>query len=476
MTAKISRFGVFILLGFFSVLLVSRFYNLDKTARFIWDESSDLVHMQQIYKDRNLTLIGPISEDGSKVFGSLSYYMLLPFAILWNFDPLSTALGAAFWGVLTIILIGYLTYLLNKKILLLTIPLYILWFPLVETGRWAWNPNLIPFWIALALIVYLKKIRYSNFITGLFMGLAIHLHYVSVFATSAFGLVILVDSIRKKGLNNFFAYSAGAIAAIFPFIAFDLTHPPGLFLSRILYFNNLSDLSGGGNFFVKFIQVFDETFYYFTQSLLSKNLLIVTFLTLAIVDVRKRSESLKHLAVFGLQLIGVSLIASFFPHYILPALIFFIAYLIFPRKGKGKMLSLMALLIILISSIFSFPVQIEKVTWETNIASTRYIAKTIQNQIETSDMKNVNVAVLASDDPNTYGRRYRDLLLLNDIQLKTKGEYEISDSLFVITTSSLDIVRNDPAYEIKTFKDGPLIKEWGVPGSPWKIFLLSKPT
>ena len=95
---------------FFLILIFSRTFNLGKTARFIWDESSDLVSIHEIYVEHKITLIGPISEDGSKVFGSLTYYMLLPFAVIGKFDPASTAYGAAFWGILTASLLLFLSY------------------------------------------------------------------------------------------------------------------------------------------------------------------------------------------------------------------------------------------------------------------------------------------------------------------------------------------------------------------------------
>jgi hypothetical protein len=141
----------------------------------------------------------------------------------------------------------------------------------------------------------------------------------------------------------------------------------------------------------------------------------------------------------------------------------------------SKVISYLTVVVIIISSFISFPKQMTNVSWDTNTAATRYISETISERIEENEMKNVNIVVLASEDPNIYGRRYRDLLLLKNINLKTKGEYETSDSLFVITTSSLGVVRGDPAYEIKFFKDGPLVDEWEVPESPWKVYLLSRP-
>src|SRR3989339_1082519 len=116
----------FLTVGLFIILLIfTRFFNLEKTARFIWDESSDLVNIRRIYIQKDITLIGPISEDGNKVFGSLTYYMLIPFAVIGNFDPASTAYGAAFWGVITGILFLIISYKLNKKSEVLTLLLII---------------------------------------------------------------------------------------------------------------------------------------------------------------------------------------------------------------------------------------------------------------------------------------------------------------------------------------------------------------
>ena len=117
---KNRRFSPVIIIFF--LLLFTRFYNLDRTARFIWDESSDLVRMHQIYIDRNLTLIGPISEDGNKIFSSLTYYLLLPFAVMGGFHPVSPVYGTAFWGTFTVILLLILVRRLteNKIIFYLT--------------------------------------------------------------------------------------------------------------------------------------------------------------------------------------------------------------------------------------------------------------------------------------------------------------------------------------------------------------------
>lgn len=466
--------SVFVLVLLVIALLFSRLYNLDKTARFIWDESSDLVNIHQIFVDKNITLIGPISEDGSKVFSSLTYYMLLPFAIAGNFDPVNTAYGAAFWGILAAILLIYLTYKVNRKLIYLIVPIIILWYPLVETGRWAWNPNLIPFWTTLSIIFFFKKGPLFKFLSGLSIGLSIHLHYLAVFSSLGLGIIVLIEAIKKKKINEFIAFLVGLVLTILPFIIFDLTHAPGLFLSRILYFNNLGNPSQGASYIQNVIFILNSTFQYFTQSVILKILFILTLLSLLIADFKKKSSSLRFAFIFVVQIVGLSFVANFYTHYIIPAIPFFIAYLIYPRKGVSKILSYFILMILIISGVFSFPKQITNVTWESNIAATRFIAKTIDSKITESDMKNINVVVLASPDPNLYGRRYRDLLLIKGVSLRSKNEYEITDNLFVISTETLENVRKDPAYEIKYFNKGPLVEEWVVPQSDWKIYLLNR--
>lgn len=462
---------IFTVILFILALSASRFINLDKTARFIWDESSDLVNMHQIYVEKKLTLVGPISEDGSKVFGSLTYYMLLPFAAAGKFDPVAPAYGAAFWGVVTGVLILYLASKINRSLMFPVGLLILIWYPLVETGRWAWNPNLIPLWVTLSLIFFLQKTHFSLLLSGLAMGLSLHHHYLSLFAAIGLGLMVIKDCVQEKRFVNLLSYSAGFLLAVAPFVIFDLMHPPGLFSSRILYFNSLS---GSSSFLPNLFSVISGALTYITQFRILIYLFALTVLALIINDVKSRSKALSFFGVVLVQVIGLGFVQSFNTHYILPVLPFLVVYLLYPRKNFGKVFSLIGLTILIISGVFSFPNQIARVTWENNIKATRYISVEMEKAIKDDDLKNNNVAVLGSPDPNTYGRRYRDLLLIDGVTLKTKGEYEISDHLFLVTTSSLESVRNDPSYEMKYFQTGPLIKEWSVPGSDWKMYLLTR--
>lgn len=59
---------------------------------------------------------------------------------------------------------------------------------------------------------------------------------------------------------------------------------------------------------------------------------------------------------------------------------------------------------------------------------------------------------------------------MQDIGLRTKGEYELSDHLFVISTGSEKLLRENPAYEMHNFRSGLLVSFWKIDNSSWKIY------
>ncbi len=492
---------------------------MERTARFIWDESSDLVRMHQIYIDRNLTLIGPISEDGNKVFSSLTYYLLLPFTVMGGFHPVSPVYGTAFWGTFTVILLLILVRRLteNKIIFYLTAVLLVVWHPLIETSRWAWNPNLIPFWTAFGLLMFyeiLPTLRYASggvsllsasqritsassihphpnrrgileisdknknwslFLSGLFFGFTVHHHYISIFSLIGFWLIVLIKYLREKHYLKIVYFTLGVGLALSPFIIFDLTHPPGLFLSRLLYFNYIGAASPGiSNFILKLILTLDSTFNYLIPLALIKYIFYVIFGVLFIKDIKNKSFPLVFIFVFFIQIVGVTLIENFYPHYIIPGIIFFLVYIVYQRPKNIIIYQKILLLLLITASLFTLRTLLTKVTWENDIRSINKITDITEDQIKQYDLKNNNIASIASPDPNTYGRRYRDLLHLKGVSLKTKDEYYISDHLFVISTSSEEVIRNDKAYEMSFFNKGKLVQMWEIENSEWVVYLFER--
>ncbi len=99
-------------------------------------------------------------------------------------------------------------------------------FPFVQLSRWAWNPNLIFVWFFLGLILSGSKKPWWLFLSGLALGLTTHHHYLAIIPL---GLWI----IWKRNLW----VCLGMASAIMPFVIFDLRHPPGIFITRMIGYN-----------------------------------------------------------------------------------------------------------------------------------------------------------------------------------------------------------------------------------------------
>lgn len=135
----------------------------------------------------------------------------------------------------------------------------------------------------------------------------------------------------------------------------------------------------------------------------------------------------------------------------------------------------MLLLIITISSLIALPRTLTEGNWESNIKYTKEITSIIENEIVEQALINANIVVLASEDPNIYGRKFRDLMQLHKkVKLKSKDEYYISDNLFVVTTAGEERVRNDPAVEMDGFRRGIVKTIWTVGDSDWKVYRLDR--
>lgn len=461
---------------FISILLIVavalRVWNLETTSRFLWDESSDLLRMQEIWESKNITLIGPISEAGDKVFSSLTYYMLLPAAIMGGFDPLSPVYASVFWGLLTIAM--FIVLLRKQKLdnfkFVCGALLLVIWLPLVQASRWAWNPNLIPFWVVLSLLFIKGKKLHWKFLAGLSMGMTIHHHYLSAFMIIIF---ILSWGFRKhrKRILNITAFALGVFFAILPFIIFDLTHPPGLFISRILYFNFLG-LGKAVPLWLKIRNIYIDFFKYIAGGEIMT--IIVTILASALIYIDIKTKNLNAIRtgiIWFLYLLTLSVVGVVYTHYFLPVVVFFLLWVLEKRNDKFNWLSKLLLLIITISSLIALPRILTEGNWESNIKNTKEITLIIENEIAEQALINANIVVLASEDPNIYGRKFRDLMQVHKkVELKSKDEYYISDNLFVVTTADEEIIRDDPAVEMDGFREGIVKVIWIVGDSDWKVY------
>ncbi|KKR28276.1 MAG: hypothetical protein UT61_C0053G0012 [Candidatus Woesebacteria bacterium GW2011_GWA1_39_8] len=401
---------------------------------------------------------------------------MLPFSILGGFTPQSPAYATAFFGVLAALVLILITYKINKKYLLWMVALTSVWYPLIESSRWAWNPHLIPFFSLLAVLFLLYDSSLLVLFSGLIFGAIFHLHYFSVVTFGAFLAFYTLCKLIKKDFKAPILLALGFFAMIVPFIIFDLRHPPGLFFTHFMQSNMVRTGFSQKltNFFLTMPANSYLTSFYLTQTKIGAFLLFVLSFTLFGYDARKKPSNLVYFAPVVAQIAAISFLPVYGNRYFIPALAFFVVWLI---QGRGKFIRIFTkviLTVMLVGSLLALPKQLTQPIREPAAGVVNDLSSFIQASVEKEERKNLNIAVLASPDGDPFGIIYRHTLYTKGIDLLLENQYAITDNLYVVTTSSEDVVRNDPANLIQDFRTGPLAESYQIPGSDWRVYLFNR--
>lgn len=474
----ISYQQVILLLLFVCAVFFTRFYNLDHTARFTRDESSDLARMQQYYNQRKITLVGPIDSENIKVFSSLTYYMVMPFAAAAHFEPVGPVYGMAFYGVLTVPLLLAITWKVRKDWLPAVAVLLVVWYPLLEMSRWAWNPHLVVFWGGIGVLSYLlreKKPYVAYSITGISLGMMFHHHYLALFATGPFVLYAAVDSVRKKQYLHALLLLGGYSIPHLVFLAFDLRHPPGLFFGKYLQSGSKPNMDEELTL-VTMLGHLGRNYRVFLESITRVTLvqyivgLLVPVLLFFDIKSKKLPRIIWFIPVITAILIGVVL-GNFEVRYVYPALIFFFVWILIKRsEQKAKTTAQVLFAAVLLGSLLTVYAQLTTTLVHPDMYSASRMSKYVQQTIATGNAPNANVATLGSPDKAPLGEIYRDLIPMDGTPLRAASEYDASENLFIFSTKSFETVLEHEAYALHAFKDGHLKDTYYVPHSEWRVY------
>src|SRR3989304_794498 len=197
----VAKLGNFIKRNPFAVLLLSaalllRLINFDQHVTFLGDQGRDARIIADIVTLRHFPAIGPTTSIGTVFLGPFYYYLVAPFLLLWNFNPVGLA-----YGVLVYSFIGYvLVYILvsHENRIAAIISLFLVSFSAanIDLSRFSWNPNLLPifsFFTLWLLCLWWKKPTVATAFLLLFIyGFSIQLHYLSLMIVPVLGVVMLM--------------------------------------------------------------------------------------------------------------------------------------------------------------------------------------------------------------------------------------------------------------------------------------------
>jgi hypothetical protein len=477
-----------------------RLYNLPNTLMFQGDQGRDALIVSEIFLEKNLVFIGPVTSVGNLYLGPLYYYFMLPFLALSYPSPLGPAYAVSLLSILTV----YLVYKLGKELIgekaaLIASLLIAISSSAVFLARFSWNPNPAPL-VSLVMIYFTYKAikKPKNWIwVSLCFSVLIQLHYLALLSAGGAGIVwltTLFQQIKNKiSLKKLIIYSSISLVifliSLTPLILFDLKHQ-GLNLSAFKnMFTNTRALktSLNTNFFQKIILTAQETegrfMHIMYEITIGKirilNQVLTYSLLIALVFITKKAKKYKTgilvvLAYLFTGVVGTALYDhSVFNHYIayLYPVTFLVLGLAISYSCKNILLKLLSFSFIVFFIYFNFnSMPLKTLGW--NINDMKRTSDKILEKVKPGEKYNI---VLLSESGDLYGQNYRYFLSSNRDKkpVKAEGGEEI-ETLFIINEDrAISNVSDSPIYEIVVFPNKNPAEIFEIEGGP-EITVLRK--
>jgi len=390
------------------LLCLSAFLRLYKIAdymTFLGDEGRDVLVVKRIIVDHKPTLLGPTASVGGFFLGPIYYYFMVPFLWAFKLDPVGPAVMVALFGIATVFLVwkvgrDFFHPPIGRQVGLLAASLYSI-SPLVITySRSSWNPNLMPFFSLLIIFLTWKMVVFKKPklfpIIGFLFGIAIQLHYLTVFLMVVISFYLLIFFRHFNLLKYYFQALIGFILGWLPFILFELRHgfPNFKTLYRFILFGEETGFSGKEFFPI----VSDVSLRLFSrlvtnnQVFLAKILLLFSVFIFVFNLLKKREEKkiLKTYSLFTLWfLIGVLLfgfyrkgIYDYYFGFIFPLpflLTSFSLVKIGQKKFLGKLAAFLLFFLLVFLNLKGIPFRYEP---NRQLAQTKKIARFILDKTQ----------------------------------------------------------------------------------------------
>ncbi|OGK13671.1 hypothetical protein A3A93_00650 [Candidatus Roizmanbacteria bacterium RIFCSPLOWO2_01_FULL_38_12] len=448
-----------------------RLYNFEGFVTFLGDQGRDAIIVKRILALEHLPAIGAPSSVGQVYLGPFYYYLIAPFLLLFNFNPVGLAFGVA---LLSIAGTAFAYLAVKKETNNLTALLFVFLLatslPLINLSRFSWNPNLLPYFsfatIYFFYLWYKKNSSLYAMLFGVFLAFSFQLHYLTALIMPSlliFYLYLLRKSKYKKNLLTQTLYALIAfIVFVSPLIIFDLRHD---FLN-VKNFIALFREKGLANSSSVDAKLFETVNYFVAHSLqidVSKivSLVIILFLTLlAYLANKKNTASVfinLNLIVIIFYLIGFSLLQT--PrllHYYGPIyLSFYLLLSQIPLFLKTKYVQIATAILIGVSFIF---VNVQKYSFfyqppNNQIGGARNFAATFHNYIKKQPIQIVTIPFTETDG------QFRYFLEKDGYQILSHDSPQQAEELYVICFQKCT-PQDDPQWQIAAFYNKKVVASW----------------
>jgi len=482
-----------------------RLYRISDYMTFLGDEGRDVLEVKKILEG-DFTLLGPRASAGDFFTGPIYYYLIAPFLWLFKLDPVGPAVLIALIGIATVYLIFRVAKeFFGLKTALFASALYAVSPLVLSYSRSSWNPNPMPFVSLLTLYVAYRAILNPDFkkflFIGFLLGIAMQLHYISVFLGIIVFVYILVGNIYKKIslktlLVSYGEILAGFIVGLSPFLAFEIKHgfPNIKTIFNFIFSTTQQTYIAYGSFADVIKDVFFRLFARLVTrfpppeqigTLFDKQTVVLwqaATLALAILSViflfKMKNTLAKMLfltwLIFGIVLFGFykKPIHDHYFGFMFPLPFILIGNLLSEFQNfKWKLLKTLGVVIFVI--LFLFNLSGAPFRFEPNRQKEQ--VKTIsQFVISKTDNKPFNFALITPGNSDHGYRYYFEVLghpdtrmenITNDLQRKT-----VAEQLLIVCEDVNCKPLGHPLFEISNFGRAEIVGEWNV--SVVKVFRL----
>jgi len=471
----------------FAILFASaaflRLYHLESFLTFLGDQGRDAIVIKRIITGQHFPAIGPVSSVGGVFLGPFYYYLMAPFLLLWNFNPVG--LG---YGVAIISIIGFLaSYIIvkkeiNKKTALIFTFLIAFSATNVSLARFSWNPNLLPLFSFITLyflkktlekIKNKKKIIVITGFFGAFLAFSIQLHYLALSLIITSSIFLIWGLIKNHKKNRWLLVKKNIVIFLsfiffnLPLILFDIKNH---FLNSKNFLKLFNEQSGSikPTYLARLVEV-NRAFTGFILNIHTTEKLSIAFTLLIIIAssyliMKKTPKKNSFLIINLVNLIVFLIVFSFlftprYPHYygIIYYSFFLLTSFIFSRLRGGKNIFTVIILIVYFYLNFqSFGFLYHQGSHQIEQAQT--VAKSISKQIDTGSFQIVSIPFIETHGHIRYFLEIYGKTALAETSLQQPNE------LFVICHLDKCKPTDNAQWQIAVFKNKKISKMWIING------------
>ncbi len=452
-----------------------RLYRLEASLQFLGDQGRDALVWLTMIKQLDVPFIGPITSVGGFFLGPLYYWIMAPFLLIFNYNPVGPAIATALIGVLTIPAIYFITKdMLSKTAAKYTALLYSIGSMPVILTRGAWNPNPMP--LAVLGIVYgffktqnpkdLTLLKWF-LLSAVSLGVALQLHYMIVFL-GPFILWQLINVLKLKKLRKSLIYwFLTLMILMIPLLLFEIKNNfinfKGLidYLTKNEYqqFNllqTLKDTKGRSEQAIGMLLGFGEQFTYFREWLTRLIWIPVVYFLF-----KKPTSGFKTISIWLFSSILAiafyrGVIPAYYIAFIMPAVFMLTGYLLSLFKGKLKFIPIIFIGIFL---YFNSQTLYQSLTETGNLKSVKKTAQFILADVANNNYQNYNLTLIdGTKDYKAYSFRYF-VKALGGKPLNI-DQYPETDVLYLISPYQQTDILKIETWEVKSLRPAQVTETW----------------